>query len=141
MKTSVDQTGGVVTQSQSVGAGVAATLWQPAEKVLAVESVEALDLALCIYSFDLGTGVNSGNSPLLILETAMQNDDPENPVWVELASVNLYDSFDTANWNAVVGVTITGGVLKYLRWRIAIPSRGAAFQVNLVFQITGYGRS
>lgn len=141
MKTSVDQTGGVVTQFQSVGAGVATTVRQPAEKVLDVSAFEALYLALCIYSFDLGTGVNSGNSPLLILETAMQNDDPENPVWVQLASVNLYDSFDTANWNAVVGISITSGALSYLRWRLSIPSRGAAFQVNLVFQITGYGRS
>lgn len=150
MKTQIDQANGVTTVMRTFKSNSTTTesgeVYQTNAKVFNASAFTAVNLLITMYACQLGTGADATNSPILHLETTMQNDQDEGaPLWISLATVNLYSTFtgSSSSSKPVKDVNLSTGLLGYLRWRIEVPSRTQTQDVDLAltFQITGYGIS
>ena len=89
---------------------------------------DQLELYLRVYGVE-------GTSPTVDvdIETSMQNESSDDQLWKSLASFTQV----TAS-NRAVKVTISSGILRYIRWKLTLGGSGSP---AATFTITGVGRT
>jgi hypothetical protein len=145
MRTYIDLGNGVVSIT-ATGSGSSATettyVTPPLDDLVDLSSFTALDLELRLLSLSV-TGSFMGDVVPFQFETSLQNDQDAPAYWSTLPDVEEAGDLLTMSAPAVMSLSLSRGVLRYLRWRISIPGHasGGAITVKFVFQLRGYGRS
>lgn len=100
---------------------------QPLDQIVDVSEFESLDLQLVIHQATFPQAINAYGAAILVL-TSMQ---PDTEVgWVTLCS---FPPILTPNASALRSVS--GGILRYIRWSVPVLASGA----NIIFSIVGQG--
>lgn len=124
------------------GSDVIDTELTPALKELAdLASYSGLDLELRIL--DLAIAEGAGTEVIALnFETSMQNDENAPEYWSVLPDYETPQDLRELSAPRVLSLGVERGLLRYLRWRITIPTptSGDPIELKAVFQLRGFGR-